>query len=144
MSEITTNASLIRYRPWFYAAAAYNLVWGGIAILFPNLVFDVVGMDRPLHPALWRVVGMFVLVYALAYWWAARRPAHFRHLILIGFLGKVFGTVGYVFSAVSGQLPLSFGWVILLNDVIWLIPFAMYLRDAARHYGGAKALVLGK
>ena len=101
-------------------------------------------MERPLHPSLWRVVGMFVLVYALAYWWAARRPAYFRHFILIGFLGKVLGTVGYVLAAATGQLPVSFGWMILLNDVIWLVPFAMYLRDAARYHGGTRALILGQ
>jgi hypothetical protein len=26
---------LARYRPWFYAAALYNLLWGSITLLFP-------------------------------------------------------------------------------------------------------------
>lgn len=144
MSDPIAKSNLVRYKPWFYAAALYNLIWGSLTILFPHLVFDLIGMERPLHLSLWRVVGMFVLVYALAYWWAARRPVYFRHFILIGFLGKVLGTVGYVLAAATGQLPVSFGWMILLNDVIWLVPFAMYLRDAARYHGGTRALILGQ
>ena len=55
---------LVRYRKWFYAAALYNLVWGSINVLFPYLLFDLLGMVRPAYLALWQVVGMFVLVYA--------------------------------------------------------------------------------
>ena len=144
MVDRASEPSFARYRPWFYAAALYNLIWGSITVLLPHLVFDIIGMERPFPLELWRVVGMFVLVYALAYWWAARRPAYFRHLILIGFLGKIFGTVGYILAVATGQLPVSFGWVICLNDVIWLVPFGMYLRDAARHYGGTMSLIRGE
>jgi len=144
MSDTDADSKLNRYRSWFYAAALYNSVWGVTVILFPNLLFDLIGMNRPIPQALWQVVGMLVLVYAPAYWWAARRPAYFRHLILIGFLGKVFGIVGYVVAVGTGRLPLSFGWVILLNDVIWIVPFATFLRDASRYHGGARALVLGE
>ena len=28
--------ALVRYRPWFYAAALYNLLWGASIILFPR------------------------------------------------------------------------------------------------------------
>jgi|GEM_PF-2750517 len=65
--------ALARYRPWLWAAAAYNLAWGTLVVLFPNLLFDLIGLRRPDTPALWQVVGMFVLVYAPAYAWAARR-----------------------------------------------------------------------
>jgi hypothetical protein len=133
---------LDRYRLWFYAAALYNLIWGGANILFPNLLFDLIGMPRPAYAPLWQVVGMFVLVYAPAYWWAARRPAHHPHLVLIGLLGKLFGPIGYVWSAANGQLPASFGWVILANDLIWWPAFMLYLRDASRLHGGFKALLL--
>src|SRR5437868_7081511 len=82
---------LARYRPWFYAAAIYNLVWWSAVVLFPNLLFQVLGMAPPTYAPLWQVVGMFVLVFAPAYWWAARRPARHAHLIAIGLLGKLLG-----------------------------------------------------
>jgi len=137
-------ATLARYRPWFYAAALYNFVWGALNVLFPELFFRLVGMTPPNYPPLWQVVGMFVLVYAPAYWWAARFPARHRHLIVIGLLGKLLGPLGFVWSAWSGSLPLAFGWTLLTNDLIWWPAFGLYLRDAARLSGGWAALLAGE
>jgi len=135
---------LNRYRPWFYAAATYNLLWGGINILFPGLLFDLIGTPPPNYPALWQVVGMFVLVFAPAYWWAGRFPERHPHLILIGLLGKVLGPVGFVWSALTGSLPLAFGWTILTNDLIWWLPFILYLRQVAGMRGGWRKLLAGE
>ncbi len=33
---------LIAYRPWFYAAALYNVLWGSLTILFPQLFFQLI------------------------------------------------------------------------------------------------------
>jgi hypothetical protein len=136
--------ALARYRPWFYAAAVYNVVWGALHILFPSLFFNVIGMSPPNYLALWQVVGMFVLVYAPAYWWAARFPARHRHLIVIGLLGKVLGPLGFAWSAATGQLPLAFGWTILTNDLIWWPAFILFLRAAAGQCGGWRALMMGE
>jgi small multidrug resistance pump len=127
---------LNRYRPWFYAAALYNLVWGTINILFPKFFFDLIHEPQPSYPALWQVIGMFVLVYAPAYYWAGRDPARYRHLILIGLLGKICGPVGFVWSAATHQLPLAFGLTILTNDLIWWPSFFLFMRDGARLSGG--------
>ncbi len=132
------------YRSWFYAAAAYNLVWGTVNVLFPNLLFDSLGMPKPNYPTFWQLVGMFVLVYAPAYFWAARYPERHPHLIVIGLLGKIFGSIGFVWSVITSQLPLAFGWVILTNDLIWWLPFGLFLRDAARERGGFGALMRGE
>jgi small multidrug resistance pump len=140
----TDDAALARYRPWFYAAALYNLVWGGANILFPQLFFALVGMPPPNYPPLWQVVGMFVLVYAPAYWWAARYPARHRHLIVIGLLGKLLGPLGFVWSVAGGSLPLGFGWTLLTNDLFWWPAFVLYLRDAAHLSGGWVALLAGE
>jgi hypothetical protein len=136
--------ALARYRPWFYAAALYNFVWGALNILFPELFFRLVGMAPPNYLPLWQVVGMFVLVYAPAYWWAARFPARHHHLIVIGLLGKLLGPLGFVWSAWSGSLPLAFGWTLLSNDLVWWPAFGLYLRDAARLNGGWVKLAMGE
>lgn len=134
---------LARYRPWFYAAALYNLVWGAVNIFFPSLFFDLIGMPPPNYLPLWQVVGMFVLVYTPAYGWAARDPWRHRHLIVIGLLGKILGPVGFVWSAVNGQLPLAFGLTLLTNDLIWWPAFGLFVRDAARASGGWRKLLSG-
>jgi small multidrug resistance pump len=144
MNEGRLDSNLARYRPWFFAAAFYNLIWGSVNVFFPNFAFDLIGIPRPVDVALWQVVAMFVLVYAPAYWWAARYPSRHPHLILIGLLGKLFGPIGYLWSAIAGSLPVAFGWIILTNDLLWWIPFALYLRDAARLSGGFKSLLRGE
>ena len=135
---------LDRYRPWFYAAALYNLLWGCWIALFPRHLFRLLGLDAPRPLPLWRVVGMFVLVYAPGYWWAAGQPARHRHLILIGLLGKALGPLGFAWSAYHGDLPRAFGWTILTNDLVWWPAFALYLRAAARLSGGWRAFLRGE
>jgi len=144
LQPAATLDPLLKYRPWLYAASAYNLLWGSANVLFPRLLFDLVGIPAPALLPLWGVVGMFVLVYAPGYWWAARYPSRHAHLVLIGALGKVLGPAGFAWAALTGQLPLAFGWTILTNDLIWWPAFALYLRDAARQAGGWAAFLAGE
>jgi len=137
--EPCSDEQLSQYRPWLYAAAVYNLAY----VLFPSLYFEAVGIEPPNYSGIWQVVGMFVLVYAPAYWWAARRPARHRHLVLIGLLGKLFGPIGFVWAVASDDLPAAFGWTLITNDLIWWPAFALFLRDAARLCGGWRALIMG-
>jgi small multidrug resistance pump len=143
-SEWETAASFDSYRAWFRAAAFYNLAWGLVTLVCPGAFFALVGLAQPNYPVLWRVVGMFVMVYAPGYWWASVDPFRFRHLILIGFLGKVFGPVGYVWFSASGALPREFGWTILTNDLVWWPAFFLFLARAARVCGGWRELARGK
>jgi small multidrug resistance pump len=136
--------NLDKYRYWFYAAALYNLVWGTINVLFPDLFFNLINMPPPEYRPIWQVVGMFVLVYAPAYWWAGRYPEKYPHFILIGLLGKIFGPIGFVFSALTNQLPLAFGSTLIFNDLIWWIPFGLYLRDAIKLRDGLWKFLSGE
>ena len=134
--------SLAAYRPWFYAAAVYNAVWGTATILFPHAYFELIGMDRLDHPALWRGVGMLLLIYAPAFWWVARNPWRHPHLVLIATAGKVLGPIGFLAAYLAGELPARFGLMMITNDLIWLHAFFLYLRVVART-GGLGALLKG-
>lgn len=144
MNPVDPIERLARYRRWFYAAALYNFLWGSANLFFPNALFDAIGMARPNHTALWQVVGMLILVYAPAYWWAGRYPFQHRHLILIACLGKLFGPLGFVWAVISGNLPLAFGWTILTNDLIWWPAFAMYLYEVIQLSDGLWSYLGGK
>jgi hypothetical protein len=114
---------LARYRPWFYAAAVYNALWGAAVSLWPHAIFDLLGMPRSNYPALFQCIGMMVGAYAIAYWLIARNPVRYGALVYVGLLGKVLGPLGLVWSALRGDLPWVFGWVNVTNDLIWLPSF---------------------
>lgn len=107
------------YRRWFYAAAAYNMFWGAAVMLFPRALLDTAGVRDAAAVPLAQVVGMMVGVYAYGYYLLARDPLRYARLIWIGLAGKTLGPVGYLYSAATGSLPWTFGWVIVFNDLIW-------------------------
>jgi hypothetical protein len=120
-------------KQWLRAAAVYNLVWGGLVILFPHLLFDLCDMPRPNYPEIWQCVGMIVGVYGVGYWAAATDPRRHWPIVLVGLLGKVFGPLGFAVALWKGTFPPAFGLTILTNDLIWWVPFALILLDAYRH-----------
>jgi small multidrug resistance pump len=143
MTQDGAEEALARFRPWLLAAAAYNLLWGSWVVVFPDALFRLFGLPLPSYLPLWQVVGMFVLVYAPGYAWAARRPSRHGHLVLVGMLGKILGPLGFVWAVASGPLPLRFGLTILTNDLLWWPAFACYLQASAQLHGGWKAFLRG-
>lgn len=109
------------------AAGFYNIAFGIWAVAWPHLWFDWSEMARPEYPELWQSIGMIVGVYGIGYLIAASNPIRHWPIILVGFLGKVFGPIGFVKAVSSGALPLSSTWVTVTNDLIWWIPFAIIL-----------------
>ncbi len=111
-------------------AAIYNIAFGLGAVLFPRWWFEVAALPVPNYPALWQCIGMIVGVYGVGYWIAASAPKVHWPIVLVGLLGKVFGPIGFVFAACSGELPWSFGLVIVTNDLVWWWPFTAILLAA--------------
>lgn len=108
-------------------AGIYNILWGAWVVLLPNSFFEWVQMDLPNYPAIWQSVGMIVGVYGLGYYIAAYNPYQHYPIILVGFLGKLFGPIGFLMYALQGKIAWQFGIVNITNDLIWLIPFAIIL-----------------
>jgi len=127
-------------KPCLIAAGVYNIVWGAAVIIYPNLLFDFADMEPPKYPQIWQCVGMIVGVYGIGYIIAARNYRTHWPIILVGFLGKVFGPIGFVSEIIQRDLPLMFGATIITNDLIWWIPFTLILWDAAKHRGKGEAL----
>jgi len=118
---------------WLWAAAIYNLIWGFVIIAFPHLLFDVTGLPRMQYPEIWQCVGMIVGVYGIGYIIAAGDPRRHWPIVLVGFLGKIFGPIGFIEAMSRGVFPPIFGLTILTNDLIWWIPFFLILLDAYKN-----------
>lgn len=112
------------------AAGVYNLLFGIIAVFFPSLTFTLLGLKQPLYVPIWQSLGMIVGVYGIGFLIASLKPIRHWVIVLVGFLGKVFGIIGFGYSVLQYDLPLSFGYIILFNDVIWIIPFYFILKEA--------------
>lgn len=119
-------------------AGLYNLLWGAFIIAAPNAIFEWSGMAPPLYPQIWQCVGMIVGVYGIGYLIASRNPLRHWPIVLVGLLGKVFGPIGFLDAAAGGDLPWSFGWTIITNDLIWWAPFTLILISAARAAKGSE------
>lgn len=136
-----TAPAWMRYT--LYAAGAYNLAWGTAVILFPAWTFAVGGLltakydgvDPKLYLPLWQCIGMIVGVYGVGYAVAGTDPLRHWPIVLVGFLGKIFGPVGAVQGILAGDLPASMLWTNVFNDFIWLAPFALILLAAYRAGG---------
>ncbi|NUN09734.1 MAG: alkyl hydroperoxide reductase [Ignavibacteriaceae bacterium] len=116
-------------------AAVYNILWGAWCILFPNHLFDLVGMDRLNHPMVWQGLGMVIGLYGLAYWWASYDPVKYWPIVAVGLLGKIFGPAGFVFNYLLGIVSIGFGYTLITNDIIWWVPFGHILHRAYKETG---------
>ncbi len=112
------------------AAALYNILWGAWVVLLPTSFFDLVGMEAPLHVMIWQGMGMVIGVYGLGYYWAAQDPIKHWPIVAVGFLGKIFGPLGFVMNYVQGNVPFGFFYTLITNDFIWWIPFFLILKRA--------------
>jgi len=108
-------------------AGVYNILFGIWAIGWPGEWFRLSGMEPPRYLFLWQCIGMIVGVYGVGYLVASKAPYKHWAIILVGFLGKFFGPIGFLFMAIQGEMPWQAGWLNIFNDLIWLIPFGMIL-----------------
>jgi hypothetical protein len=137
------------YRVIFILAGVYNIGLGLWAALVPLSLFNVLDLGAPSHPGIWACLGMVIGLYGLIYLQVAftdpkcrssaviiagRRIEYdvTKFLIAIGLVGKILGPIGFVFAVRNGELPLRMMPIIALDDLIWWVPFTMYLIDRTR------------
>ena len=121
------NLTNTNYKSWeervLLLAGIYNILFGAICVLKPALLFNLISMDLPKYLFLWQCIGMIVGVYGIGYIIASKNPTRHWPITLVGLLGKVFGPIGFIDTAIKGSIKWEFGYVIFFNDLIWLIPF---------------------
>lgn len=120
------------FRYWFYAAAAYNLLWGLVVCAVPRWCITLLGIEGMISVPFLQVLGMVVGVYAYGYWLLASDPVRYCGFVWIGLVGKVLGPFGFLLYALRGDLPWSFGATIVLNDVVWWPAFLAFGLKYAR------------
>jgi len=113
-------------------AAIYNLIWGAWVVLSPLSFFRFTGMEDPVHPMIWQGMGMVIGVYGLGYYWSSFNPVKHWPIVAVGFLGKIFGPLGFLINYASGAVPGAFAYTLITNDFIWWVPFVLILNEARK------------
>jgi hypothetical protein len=118
------------HRAVFLAAGVYNIAWGAYAAIDPQWLFRSARMPLQNYPEIFSCLGMMVALYGLVYFEIARTPERGWLYAAIGLSGKILGPIGWVTLVVRGRWPLATFVLCATNDLIWWIPFGLYLRDA--------------
>jgi hypothetical protein len=118
------------HRIVFSLAGLYNIIWGLYSVFDPQWLFRYAGMPPANYPQIFACLGMVVGLYGIIYLEIARAPERGWLLAAVGLTGKVLGPIGLFQLIWSGQWPSQTLVLCLTNDLIWWIPFALYLHDA--------------
>jgi hypothetical protein len=118
------------HRAVFTAAGIYNICWGLLSMADPQWMFRFAGMPLSNYPEIFACLGMVLALYGIAYLEVARAPERGWPIAAIGFVGKVLGPLGMIRLLWTGQWPLASVILCIPNDLIWWIPFGLYLVDA--------------
>jgi len=125
-----SNAYRVKlYRLVFALAAIYNVVYGLWACLWPRAFFEIMKMALPNYPGLWQCLGMVVGLYGVLYASAAWRPDQARLIIAVGLVGKILGPIGLAMTIHSGEWPWRTFTLVVFNDLIWWLPFTLFLLE---------------
>jgi hypothetical protein len=127
-------------RAAFRAAAVYNVAWGTATTLYPNLFFDIFGLAPINYPFVMSGLGMCIALYGYGYWVVAQDLRRYPQLVIIGFLGKALGPIGWLWTVIKTGLPLRTMWTNVFNDLIWLpffIGYFVWYRRRERALSGA-------
>ena len=120
------------YRLIFTLAAIYNIAFGLWACLWPRALFKSLEMATPNYPGLWQCLGMVVGLYGVLYASAAWHLNRARLIIAVGLAGKILGPIGLCLTIHSGEWPLRTLSLIVFNDLIWWLPFTLFLLEGTR------------
>ena len=120
------------HRVVFVAAGIYNIGWGLWSVFDPQWLFRFAGMPPLNHPAIFACLGMVVGLYGILYFEVARVPERGLLIAAVGLFGKTLGPIGMAWMIATGAWPLFAFVLCLTNDLIWWIPFSLYLHDAWR------------
>ena len=118
------------HRAVFIAAGVYNIAWGLCSVADPQWLFRYSGLPSQNHPQVFACLGMVVGLYGIIYFEVARVPERGWLLAAVGLVGKVLGPIGLARLIWSGAWPASTVVLCLTNDLIWWVPFSLYLYDA--------------
>ncbi len=81
------------------------------------------------YPSIWSALGLVLGLYGVLYAYAALRLDRARPIIAIGLTGTILGPVGWILTVHSGELPIRTFPLIAFDDIVWWLPFGLFLLE---------------
>ena len=131
MNPSLTNRNAL-FRVIFALAAIYNIgfaIWLGFQ---PDAIFALFNIPQPVPSYLLRVLAVIIGVFGVGYAYATSRPDRAGPIIAVGLLSKIAPPIAWIFAVSCGQWPLRTFLMILCNDILWWMPFFLFLRQWRR------------
>jgi hypothetical protein len=117
------------WRPFFLAAALYDLILGAAFFLLYGPLFEVLGIALPNNTSYIHLTAAFVFTQGLGYWFVYQDPLANRGIVKVGVVYKLmFSGLAAYYLAIGELLhPVFalFGGV----DLLFLIGFVVFLRE---------------
>ena len=117
------------YRFFFKLAALVDLVFGIWLLFFPTSIIDLFQVTQSGYETWLRGMGLVDLLLALGFRYSGRRLQKAIPYIAIGLAVKVIVAVGWAFAVASDQLTARTLTLVLFDDIVWWIPFALFLIE---------------
>ena len=106
---------------------ALQRLWGRDVMLY------VGGVSFWIMLAVFPLLVIAVGLYGILYLEVARMPEHGWLLAAVGLSGKILGPIGLSVLLWQGVWPLATLVLCITNDLLWWVPFLLYLHDAWPH-----------
>ena len=109
------------------------LIWGVFIIAWPERSSVAYGFtEPPTELFLWQGTGLVIVLFGVGYTIASTNPMQHWVIILIGMLSKSLGPIGMAWTVYQEHVSRRVLFLIPINDLIWLIPFALILLKVYR------------
>jgi hypothetical protein len=118
------------HRVVFLAAGIYNMAWGIWSACDPQWLFRFARMPLANHPGIFACLAMVVGLYGILYLDVGRVPERGWLIAAVGLAGKIMGPIGLIVLIAQGSWPIAAFVICITNDLIWWVPFGLYLKDA--------------
>jgi hypothetical protein len=118
------------------ATGCYHLLFAAWVLLMPHQWFELLGKEQPNHPLMWQLVGAIVAVFGGSLVAAAGNPVKHWRIVFIALLKFSAGIVGFGLALFHQEIPLHTAWIMVMDDLIWWVPFAVMLWTCVRALTG--------
>jgi peroxiredoxin len=117
---------------FFLAAGIYNIAAGGGLLFSPHLFLRWINHHADEHVFVFQLLGGGIILLGGGYLIASSNPYKHWPIILIGFLSKLLVPFVFLFDSIRLIEFSGAGYIMIFDDLIWILPFAVSLYETYR------------